>query len=391
MKRRATFIFLIGFILVGLMSGPVAGQKKPADKAPPRKLGFQALFSMLDESIDTTALSQSGEMPLQEFLRYLQGKIAASDKEFAIFLDTQAFEEENPDAEKVSDYVVRVPDSPKKQRLGMLLRNALRRVKTNNATFLLRNGIIEITTFERAKPESLLGYPITARFHKRPLDEAIDELSDLSGATIIIDSRVGDKAKTPVSASFRNTITLEGAVRLLAEMADLQAEIRDNILFITGKAKEEGGKQKSAIHFKGQRLDLALRDLANWSGANIVLDPRYIPPPTPIFQGRQKRIEAAGLEKKLETVALQVGGLGIGGMGIPFDPLESRNLKVTASFKPNVSAEVATRILANQVQLSVAVLGTVLYVTDSTNADRLLKEKSGKYPNSGPLLPGIGN
>ena len=123
-----------------------------------------------------------------------------------------------------------------------------------------------------------------------------------------------------------------------------------------------------------------------------MLDPRYIPPPTPINPRKQKHIEAAGLkQKQLETVALQIGGLGIGGIGgMPLEPLDPRLMRVTASFKPNVSAETATRILANQVQLSVVVLGNVLYVTDPLNADRLLREKSGKYFNSG-LLQGIGN
>ena len=388
MRRQATLIALIGIILA-LTSGQVAGQKKPADKPGVGK--SEALSALLGESIDMGNLA-GNDVSLKDLVAYLQGKLVAVDRDFAIFVDTQAFAEENPDAEKIEDTVVPVPGFPKKQKLAMVLRTALRRVRTNNATFLLRGGAIEITTMDRAKPENLLGYPITARFSKRPLDEAIDELSDLSGATIIIDSRVGDKAKTPVSASFKNTITLEGAVRLLAEMADLQTDIRDNILFITGKAKAEAEADKSEIHFHGRRLDLALRDLARWSGANIVLDPRYLPPPTPINPGRQKRIEAAaGLQQnQLETIALQVGGFGLGGM--PFDPLEEpRNMKVTASFKRNVSAEVATRILANQVHLSVAVLGNVLYVTDPTNADRLLKEKAGKFPSGGFFLPGLGN
>ena len=390
MKPHIALIAVIGIILAG-MSGQVAGQKKSVDKESPRKAGFQALASLLDEPIDMAAISQ-GELNLKVLLQHLQDRLAAKDKELPIFVDTLAFQQENPDAQGIFDTAVKFDSIPKKQKVGTILRQALSRVQTNNATLLLRGGLIEITTFDRAKPENLLGYPITARFNKRPLDEAIDELSDLSGATIVIDSRVGDKAKTPVSASFKNTITLESAVHLLAEMADLQAVVRDNFLFITGKAKAEGAPQKSAIHFKGQRLDLALRDLADWSGASIMLDPRFVPPPTPIFQGKPKRIEAAVLQQQLlATVALQVGGLGLGGMGMPYEPQDPRNMKVTASFKPNVSAEVATRILANQVHLSVAVLGNMLYVTDPTNADRLLKEKSGKYPTSGLFFPGTGN
>lgn len=388
MKRRTTLIALFCFILIGFMSGRVAGQKKTGDKESARK--SELLYAVLEEPIDMAGLSQ-GELKLKELLEHLREQFAARDKELAIFVDSTAFQQENPDAQGVLETMVKFDAIPKKQKAGAILRQALGRVPTNNATFLLRGGVIEITTLDRAKPEVLLGYPITARFNKRPLDEALDELSDRSGATIIIDSRVGDKAKTPVSASFKNTITLESAVRLLAEMADLRAEIRDNILFITGKAKEEAGEQKSALHFKGQRLDLALRELANWTGANIVLDPRYKPAPTPIHQRKQKQIEAAAMQQnQLDTVALQIGGMGLGGIGMPIE-LDPRNMKVTASFKPNVSAEVATRILANQVQLSVAVLGNVLYVTDPTNADRLLKERSGKYPTSGLFFQGIGN
>jgi hypothetical protein len=387
MKRHMILVAVLFFIFAVLIPGQAGAQKKSDPDTGP-KPGFQTLAGLLNESIDMTPINQN-PVVLKEVLDFLNDRLAAKSKDFSIFIDVEAFKEENPDAEAIQETRLQFQPVPKKQKVERILRQALSQVRPANATYLLRGGMIEITTFDRAKPEVLLGVPITGRFNKRPLDEVIDDLSNQSGATIIIDSRIGDKAKTPVSVSFKNTITLEAAVRLLAEMADLQTEIRDNILFVTGKAKADGGPQKSEIHFKGQRLDLALRELANWSGANIVLDPRYTPPPTPINQRRQKRIEAVGLEKQLETVALQVGALGIGGIGMPYEPLDPRNMRVTASFKPNVSAETAARILANQVQLSVAVLGNVLYVTDPTNADRLLKEKSGKYPSSGFFLPGI--
>jgi len=376
MKRQAMLIAVIGFIFAGFMSGQVAGQKKPA----PQK-SSQALAALLEEMLDMGPFTKQ-EMNLKDCLRQVMGDMADKGKDLSIVVDIQAFEEDNPDAEKVLDSIVRFPFHPKKQKVAMVLRQALSQIKTNNATYLLRDGVIEITTLDRAKPESLLGYPIKARFNKRPLDEAIDELSDLSGATIIIDSRVGEKAKTPVSASFKNSITLERATSLLAEMADLQVEVRDDILFITAKVKAEGEQQKKELRFQGRRLDLALRDLATWSGANILLDPRYIPSPVPIHKrGPDRRIEAAAaqaipvekvaLQNQQEMKAPQAGGL---------DP---RTMKVTASFRPTVSAEIATRILANQVGLSVAVLGDVLYVTDRANADRLLKEKSGKYSTNG--------
>src|SRR5262249_26461947 len=131
-----------------------------------------------------------------------------------------------------------------------------------------------ITTNAAAHPERLLTKAVRARFDKTPLTEALDELADLTGATIVLDGRVGDSAKTPVTARFNNTISLQDAVRLLAEMADLRVETENSILFVTSKPKADGGQQKSDIHFRDRRLDLALKDLARWTGASIVLDPK---------------------------------------------------------------------------------------------------------------------
>jgi len=233
MKRQVTLVVVMGLAFAGFMSGQVAGQKKPA----PQKAS-QPLATLLDEMFDLSNFIEI-EMHLKEFLGLFMEHFARKGKDLPILVDAQAFESENPDAEKFYDTVIKFPSFPKRQKAGMVLRFALSKVRSGNATYLLRGGVIEITTHERAKPESLLRYPIIARFNKRPLDEAIDELSDLSGATILIDSRLGEKAKTTVSAFFKNTVTLESAVRVLAEMADLHAEVRDNILFVTGKAETE--------------------------------------------------------------------------------------------------------------------------------------------------------
>jgi len=47
-------------------------------------------------------------------------------------------------------------------------------------------------------------------------------------------ARVGDKAKAPVSADLGGT-TVEAAIRLLADMADLRPVIYDNVVYLTTK------------------------------------------------------------------------------------------------------------------------------------------------------------
>ena len=60
-------------------------------------------------------------------------------------------------------------------------------------------------------------------------------MADQTGATIVIDPRVANKALAPVSANVRTAITLEAAIHLLSWMADLQMSVDGDIIFITEK------------------------------------------------------------------------------------------------------------------------------------------------------------
>jgi hypothetical protein len=76
---------------------------------------------------------------------------------------------------------------------------------------------------------------VHAVFEKRPLDEALQELSDLTGINIVVDGRAGDLAKTPVTGTLLN-VPLDTAVRVLADMADLGVVMCDNVQYVTSKA-----------------------------------------------------------------------------------------------------------------------------------------------------------
>lgn len=68
---------------------------------------------------------------------------------------------------------------------------------------------------------------------------AIKQLAADTGANVVVDPRLGDKAKKPVTLKL-DDVPLETAVRLLAEVADLRAVRSSNVLFVTTveKAKD---------------------------------------------------------------------------------------------------------------------------------------------------------
>jgi hypothetical protein len=127
--------------------------------------------------------------------------------------------------------------------LESILRKLLVRVPSRSGvTFLVRRDYIEITTEARARKEAWpAGYagPFLPLVHidipRRPLAEALKDLTERTGFNIVVDSRVEEKAQTLVAAAFTN-VPLDTAVEWLAEMADLKPFLVDNLLYVTTPA-----------------------------------------------------------------------------------------------------------------------------------------------------------
>ena len=318
-------------------AGPGQG-KKAADKTQ----SFQRIAKLLATPLDLKMFQH--EMSLKEALIVLHDLVPSLD----IVVNTVAFREEHPDAPDIYDTKVNFGPVPKQLPAGEALVIMLTFAPTNDATFLIKRDYVEITTMSRASPAALLTARITAHFDKTPLDEALMNLADQTGATIIIDTHVGDKARAPVSANLRSTITLETATRLLTGMADLQVTVDDDILFITEKKAKAAGP-KSTLEFRKRRIDRALEELADWANVTIVLDPDIeMPGPSP------RRAVAVGLAQP-------------GLPGFPGPP-PSETMTVTAKLRPNVSPEAAVRVLADMVGLSVVAKDNLYYVTTPEKA-----------------------
>jgi hypothetical protein len=129
----------------------------------------------------------------------------------------------------------------KNARLSQVLRKILWRVPVpSGAAFSVRGEYIEITTgtFQSQAIWGDYGGPhlplVNLVLDKRPLEDAVRELADLTDFNITVDPRAGGNVKTPVSARFFNT-PLDTALRLLTDMADLRSVHIDNVLYVTTK------------------------------------------------------------------------------------------------------------------------------------------------------------
>jgi hypothetical protein len=116
------------------------------------------------------------------------------------------------------------------------LRRALARIPApSGTTFVVRGGVVEITTRRAASPLTWQEAPeVTLGFDKRPLQEALQEIADATGVNVVLDARAAEKGKTPVTATMRG-VGVDTAVQLLASMADLVIQPVENVLYVTTK------------------------------------------------------------------------------------------------------------------------------------------------------------
>jgi hypothetical protein len=226
--KRKSFVIFLALLAVSLVS---------RGDEPIRKTKAPSVRDLADRLDETIALADFAKpMPLNEALSLLQAKLKSRNKDLPIRLNHEAFEEENPDAEKVSDTPIRFPAILKQLRVSQALRFMVGQVKTHNGTYLIRPGYVEITTIEQAGLPHLLGQGVHVRFRNRSLALALEDLYDLTGVPVILDPRAGRLAQLPITANFTNNATLGTVLVLLSEMAGLKLLEGDNTLYITTAA-----------------------------------------------------------------------------------------------------------------------------------------------------------
>jgi len=126
--------------------------------------------------------------------------------------------------------------------LAFMLRRLLERLPTKEGTFIIRDGVIEITTrtavareFYRGRPT---GVPLPPLVHADianvPLTTALRDLTRAHGGNIVVDARAAKEAGTTVTAELTN-VPLDTAVALLADMSGLTTVDVGNVIYVTTK------------------------------------------------------------------------------------------------------------------------------------------------------------
>src|SRR5262249_20157965 len=95
---------------------------------------------------------------------------------------------------------------------------------------LLRSEMLHVTSLD---------------IRKQPLQDALRKLADEENVNIVLDPRVGDKAKAEVTATL-DDVLVGTPLRLLADMADLKVVAVNNVYYVTTKPNAEAMEAEQA-------------------------------------------------------------------------------------------------------------------------------------------------
>ena len=218
-----------GLLVLGRAdSAPPAKQKEPAKPARTEPVGVRLTQTVKFAGFDDPALTLGDALDKLGKAYVLDFKVNE-----AAFI-----------AEGIADVfktAITEKPIPKRSaiRLDQLLHLVLGRINSSSGTtFLVRGNSIEVTTNQRVRTQIWGGHngpflPLVNRsFAKQPLEDALKALAEQAEYNVVLDNRVGDKAKTPLTARFANT-PLDTAVGFLADMADLRPVLLDNVIYVT--------------------------------------------------------------------------------------------------------------------------------------------------------------
>jgi hypothetical protein len=227
MKRVALLVGACCLLVFPISSqgGKATKPGMPPDKDKPKMEAPDTAW-LLDEVMP---FNLDGQVSLSEVVRMLSSFAQEMLPDYRVVVDEAAFKA--IDADGILDTPVTFrPSNAKRLPVREVLHLALKQLPIKGATYLVRPGIIEITTPEAAQPERQV---VHGKFVKVPLAEALDRLSAQAGISIVVDAKAEEKARALVSAHFRSSVNLMTAVDLLADSAGLKSVVVETVLYVT--------------------------------------------------------------------------------------------------------------------------------------------------------------
>lgn len=219
MSRWTNLVAALLLIVAATMARTAPDAAEAKDKDTPRT--WKQTRDRLAKAVNVIPIDAN--TPLKDALGFASDKFGV-----AILMDTELFKNDLQIMEPETQPVKLDPMN------GVRFETWLRLIlQQGQADFFVQpDGIIRVVP-KNTVVEHMLAQKVTANLDKKPLGEALKQLSEQTGLTIVLDERrAGDKVKTVVSADLRN-VSLDAALLLLADLAELETVTVDRAVYVT--------------------------------------------------------------------------------------------------------------------------------------------------------------
>jgi hypothetical protein len=219
-------------MLLGLVPLGEGQSLQPATNQPPQAKSARQLRERLSQPI-TLDKGVESNTSLNDALEFIADRF-----DVPIVLNRAAFADQ-----AIRDHPIGV-----QRMVGIKLSTVLRMIASQvDAVYLVHNDHVEITHYQRASPlcwqtAREWAPTVDAEFASKPLSEVLQNLSDETGISIVVDGRCNDQSQTAVTATL-NSVPLDTAVEMLADMAGLMALRGDRLIYVTSVENAVQAKQ----------------------------------------------------------------------------------------------------------------------------------------------------
>jgi len=200
------------------------------------KISSQAKAREYREKLDQPVTIEFEQgTPLREALNHISERYGLT-----ILIDVEAFKTDNNEPD-IENKPIKLP------RLnGIRLRTVLRAIFQQIQVDFYRPGdLLIVVPRKRIEAGAILRQPVDVAFEKRPLAEALRELSDMTGVSIILDAQKQQDPTIQLTADFEN-VPMEAAARVLADMAGLKSIAMENMIYITAPGNADNLELEAA-------------------------------------------------------------------------------------------------------------------------------------------------
>ena len=144
------------------------------------------------------------------------------------------------------------------------------------------NGELQLMIPQDQIAENIYGEPVTMRIKNKAFADVLEELREMTGANIVVDARVKDKAKESITASF-NDARLYTVLKVLGDSCEMRPVVMDNVYYLTTPENAEKLQKEINRDLFGApapAFNPQLHGFGGGSGLGGGVIPPTAPPPT---------------------------------------------------------------------------------------------------------------